>query len=83
MFRRFDADYFGALRGRLFGGISKYIVSYDARVATKWWHCLDREAWTQNAETFRCKRKESDYEHCCTFHVSGFYRMNHSKTRKF
>jgi len=69
--------------GRLFGGISKYIVSYDARVASKWRHWLDREAWTQNAETFRCKRKENDYKHCCTFHVSGFYRMNHPLARKF
>jgi len=59
-----------------------YIVSYDARVATKWRHWLDREAWTQNAETFRCKRKENDYEHCCTFHVNGFYRMNCPTTRK-
>jgi hypothetical protein len=75
VFRRFYAHYFGVLS-------SKRIVSYDACVATKWRHWLDREAWAQNAETFRCKRKENDYEHCCTFHVSGFYRMNDPMTRK-
>jgi hypothetical protein len=48
------------------------IVSDDACGAVKWWHRLDRKAWTQNAKTFRCKRKENDYEHSCTFHVSGF-----------
>jgi hypothetical protein len=69
--------------GRLFGGSSKCIVSYDARVATKWRHWLDRKAWTQNAKTVRCKCKENDYEHCGTFHVSGFYRLNRSMTRKF
>ena len=73
VFRRLAVPLFQRRSGRYFGGISKCIVSYDDRVATKWRHCLDRKAWTQNAKTFRCKRKENDHEHCCTFHVSGFY----------
>jgi hypothetical protein len=64
-------------------GISNYIVFADARVTTKWRHWIDRKAWTQNAKTVRCKCKENDYEHCCTFHVSGFYRLNRPMTRKF
>ena len=64
-------------------GISNYIVFGDARVTTKWRHWLDRKAWTQNAKTVRCKGKEDDYKHCCTFHVTGFYRLNRSMTRKF
>jgi hypothetical protein len=65
------------------GGISNCMVFGDARVATKWRHWLDRKAWTQNAKTVRCKCKGNDYEHCCTFHVSGFYRLNRPMTRKF
>jgi hypothetical protein len=64
-------------------GISNYIVFADARVTTKWRHWLDRKAWAQNAKTVRCNCKENEHEHCCTFHVSGFYRLNRSTTRKF
>jgi hypothetical protein len=59
------------------------IVADNASVATKRRHRLDRKAWTQNAKTGRCKGKENDYEHCCTFHVNGFYRLSRSMTRKF
>jgi len=77
VFRRLAGPLFQRRSGRHFGGI------YDDRVAIKWRHWLDRKAWTQNAKTVRCKCKENDYEHCCTFHVSGFYRLNRSMTRKF
>jgi hypothetical protein len=66
-----------------FGRISKNIVSDNARIATKRRHRLDRKAWTQNAKTVPYKRKGNDYEHCCRFHVSGFYRMNRTMTREF
>jgi hypothetical protein len=83
VFRRLAGLLFQRRSRRLFGGISKCIVSYDDRVAAKGRHWLDRNAWTQNAKTGRCKCKENDYEHCCTFHVRGFYPMSRSMARKF
>jgi hypothetical protein len=83
VFRRFCDRYLGTEDGRRFLGISKYVVSYDARIAAKWRRCLDRKVWTQNAETFRRKRKENGHEQCCTFHAGGFYGMNRPMARKF
>jgi hypothetical protein len=47
-------------RENRFAGLLKVIVSYDNSLATKWRRWLDREARAQDAETFRCKRKENE-----------------------